>query len=695
MKHFLVTILTYMIAFSPAQALEVNGQLKNALIENSASDPVTNVIESRFYWNTTTKKAKVYNGIAWSNLGSGAGGSGEKNYISANPSGEVDTSGWNCVGDLDIVRTATAADLPRENTTGTGLKIKADENTQSVADYCYFDFTLDDIDLNRKLNVKWAQKQTGTYVASNLAVVITTQADRTTAIATPVVTNIAAADYDFNGNGFDTASTAALSLVVRATTDMATDAGVTISDVIVGPGTIVSIPPSGPVVFSPIINGLGTTTNIKWDAVRTPTGELNVIGFFRAGTVAASAASFTLPAGLTLDSNRLTSISNGQVLGTYSKTFSGSATDIFGSAPQAGVLFFNGSGLSTIFFAKQTGSNVISSINGTDVAATNDYINVRFSIPIAEWAGAPNYAGSNDVQYAFNSSLTTATDTTSFGYGPQGVAFQSFAPSGTTEVTKRVRFPYPVQVGETPELIVVENSKWISAAERGLGFGQNDAGTTRYGYQVVPVSGSTTDFDVNFFSQAFVGAAWSSFTGLNWFLKVGKAGAAVGFGAATTTASGLVSTGTQSFAGDKSFTGATNLGPSGVQIHSSKDLSVGHARRIVSSSGNSSATIDITGAELFGANGSSGTTTFGDVNGSYEIRGQCTSTGGTNTLHYVINAYIRRDVSNNIVQALQLGQQAAHPTGSGLTVAISAVSNNLRITCSGSTIIQNNVYIIQ
>lgn len=174
-------------------------------------------------------------------VGSGTG-QGELNYVT-NPSGSDNVAaavptGWANVGDLDIVVTKTSGELPRENLTVSGLKITADANTQSAADYVYFDFTLDDVDLNRILKIQWDQKVLATYTAGQLEVVITTQADRTTAIATPSVSAIPAQDGTFAAT-FLSGSTATLSLVIRATADMTTGDGICISNVIVGPGTLV------------------------------------------------------------------------------------------------------------------------------------------------------------------------------------------------------------------------------------------------------------------------------------------------------------------------------------------------------------------------------------------------------------------------------------------------------------------------
>jgi len=86
-----------------------------------------------------------------------------------------------------------------------------------------------------------------------------------------------------------------------------------------------------------------------------------------------------------------------------------------------------------------------------------------------------------------------------------------------------------------------------------------------YGVTIGAVN--ATDFTVsfgnggNFPSGAYgnAGAPWSSIGSWRWRVTKVSGGAAVGFGAATTTQSGLVTTGVQSFAGVKTFEGGANL----------------------------------------------------------------------------------------------------------------------------------------
>jgi hypothetical protein len=86
--------------------------------------------------------------------------------------------------------------------------------------------------------------------------------------------------------------------------------------------------------------------------------------------------------------------------------------------------------------------DVATNVGGADAC----YVMVDFTIPIAEWAGSGTVnLAQNDVEYAYNNSTSTTSDTTSFAYGPAGSQFYAFAPSGTDIITKRVKFQTPIQ----------------------------------------------------------------------------------------------------------------------------------------------------------------------------------------------------------------------------------------------------------
>jgi hypothetical protein len=514
---------------------------------------------------------KDFNGVE-NEVGSGSGGSGEKNYVT-NPSADSAITGWvSSAAGLTVTRTATASELPREYTTGTGIKIVAPVG-DPINVYVYYDFTLDDIDLNKKLKIQWSQKQFGTYVASDFEVYIADQSAPGTILHTPDVTLVPAYDGVFTAS-FDTTSTATLSLVIRARVDMATDAGLVISDVIVGPGSIQAVPAIGPWVDAGavdvwnddafaggenIILSKGSTAYDKlvWRRVGSSMEIRYNLRMTGSGDFGDGRNYIKIPEGLTAD---LTKLNTSSIFTTSSSAVIGKATIKYSGGFFQGHTYIHSEGSGTrIGAALAHSASTTNSYNdwGGSLATFDaaQEVSLLATIPIAEWAGAPNYAGRNEVEYAYNTSGTTAaggSDTTAFGYGPVGAVIGAIASATTTAsfTTMRVRFQTPIQ---DSDMIFIEfkdtDGMWTEASA--LGYQYSLANTARYGVILDKVSGNTTDVDVLFgnagartagATYGVAGQTWTSAAGAqSWRVVKAKSGQAVGFGAATSTASGLAS----------------------------------------------------------------------------------------------------------------------------------------------------------
>jgi len=504
---------------------------------------------------------KDSNGVE-NEVGSGSGGSGEKNYVT-NPSADSAITGWvSSAGGLTVTRTTTASELPREYTTGTGIKIVAPVGDPTNV-YVYYDFTLDDIDLNKKLKIQWSQKQFGTYAASDFEVYIAAQSARGTILHTPDVTLVPAYDGVFTAS-FDTASTATLSLVIRARVNMATDAGLVISDVIVGPGTITAAAPIGtPTSYTP--TGLWTTNT-------TYTGSYTRVGSWMklSGTVSLAGApnatvlTVNLPSGFTIDTSvpgfgadstapigfaKVRDVAPGNTI-TVTPYINNTTSITFGNQDDTG-----------------SGGGVLISAQVQETIpitwASGDYLRFEVELPIAEWAGAPNYAGSNDVEYASNDSTTDADNTTTFVYGPVGSLIPTIASTVTgTARLKRVRFQTPIQVTDDIqiELQLGGIGNWIPIQTQRIYATNLQQSGTRYGIGWTNVSGSSTDIDVAFqrgganasnATYAGAGTSMPDTAGDRYRIKKARAGAAVGFGiAGDDTRNGLTT---------KNITGTTQV----------------------------------------------------------------------------------------------------------------------------------------
>lgn len=508
------------------------------LLLNEESAPSAPAAGKVAVYAKTDKKIYLKNSDGTeSEVGSGSG-SGEKNYIT-NPSAKSAITGWTASGsEIAVARTTTAGDLPREYTTGAGIKITAPAGDPTNA-YVYYDFTLDDVDLSKKLKIQWAQKTTGTYAAGDLEVVITTQADRTTALHTPITTAIPSADGIFT-TSFDASTTATLSLVIRATTDMATSGGIVISDVVVGPGVGVQ---------GAVVEGWQsytvTHTNLTASSVTNKyrrvgsSGEFSIA--FTASGEMGGTVTFKLPTtpSLTIDTSALPSTDTTSVV-------VGSATMYDSSTGN----FYPG----TVIYSSTTGVTVQVDTAPTNqlwkdgvpvVWAAGDKGSITFTVPIAEWAGSGTVnLGQNDVEYASNSkSDNTATDTSSLAYGPAG----SLIPNGAVGTTyaRDVQF---TNIQATDQFIfeVLESTAyaWLPIETRiGPFIVQN---TESYG---VSLSMKSATVVTVYFQPGGArpgatygasGTPWSDCASYRWRVRKVSGGQAVGFGNATATSLGLV-----------------------------------------------------------------------------------------------------------------------------------------------------------
>jgi hypothetical protein len=150
--------------------------------------------------------------------------------------------------------------------------------------------------------------------------------------------------------------------------------------------------------------------------------------------------------------------------------------------------------------------------------AANDTVTFQFSVPISQWTSNVNLA-SDFTEFLYNSSATTADDTTSFGVGQEGVVFQSFAPSGTAFITKRVRSSRPLQPTDSYDFEFYENGVWISWLLR-YGAIQADSIATPTLYAGIRLSVvNATDIDVRFYNKANPLSGWSAFPSSKWRVR--------------------------------------------------------------------------------------------------------------------------------------------------------------------------------
>lgn len=512
----------------------------------------------------------INNGSTWSRV---AQGTGAVNYIYT---GTSTTQGWTASGSgVTMANTFTAAELPRESTAKSGIKITPVSGTTDSVYYC---FTIDAADNNKLLQLQFAARPVSGYASGDLNVNVysyTSASCGGSETRLNLSTDVSSVSSLPNATGVYTTTFSTTSLAyygVRFKRAAGTTAYV-VSDVYLGP----SITPQASYVgtwttYTPTVSNLGagsTTTNTGvWRRVGDSM-EIRV-AFKKDATPGSGASSvnWSLPTGYTINQSylpnpsALNSVYN--VIG-YAGPLGFSPLTSTQSDRLLPVIPFT----TTSFVIEKPLTNG-GEITGADIPAST-YVSATVLVPISEFAGSGTMnLSSNTCEYVYNSSTSTTSDTTSFAYGPDGAFIQSYAPTGLNTVEKRVRFQTPIQPTDSLSLEVNNTINWAPMVDQLGPYVTNDAATTAYGQLIRPVSGTATDVSVLFASQTGGKSAWSGLSGTwKWRAKKCSGGQPVGFSTADTTSSGLMSTTTQTLAGAKTWndnqtfkinSGATTVG---------------------------------------------------------------------------------------------------------------------------------------
>jgi hypothetical protein len=499
--------------------------------------------EGTIAYDTDLDKVVVDNGSAFSAL-SGGTGAGELNAV-LNASASDALTGWTDGTSHTTTRVTSGSPLDPVITTALSTSASTTASESSTSGVKYSISTMPSSLTNKKLKVEFY---------------FTTEASQTWAVSVYASTTRLALSSDSSGTTllpagttgkfvayFDTTSATAYSVNLTRTAGSGT-AVLKFTNVIVGPG----IQPQGAVVgepinYTPVYQGFGaaSTDGISYQRIGS---MMKVFGRISVGTATAVEARLGIVSPFTIGAQP--SGGTNQVCGKWWRN------EPSGAARKTGTIIAQ-SGLTYVTFGSDdyTSANVpATSLNGSSFVS-DQILYVEFYLPIAEWAGSGTVnLAQNDVEYAWNSNTTTSlgnggSDTSSFGYGPEGIAIASFTTSGiNSPCVRRVRFATPIQATDILNLELKVNNSWINWTDKYVTLTLNDAGTTRYGVDMQPVSGSTTEVDVRFYGggpQTTADTQWADAVsaGYKWRVKKSAAGVPVGFGLATSSQSGLYKAG--------------------------------------------------------------------------------------------------------------------------------------------------------
>lgn len=185
------------------------------------------------------------------------------------------------------------------------------------------------------------------------------------------------------------------------------------------------------------------------------------------------------------------------------------------------------------YFFTLPGASALWNGNTPALWASTSWLEVNFTVPISQWAGSGTVGlVQNYEEYAYNTSTTATSDSTSFGHGPEGVLVQAFSPTGFASIIKQVKFINPVQPGDKVclELIgpwVSSQGCWMDASIGASRLADSVTNPTVFvGASISP--GSETDkslYNVMFFSKASPDTTWAVAVSQGWKWRARKTSA--------------------------------------------------------------------------------------------------------------------------------------------------------------------------
>ncbi len=476
----------------------------------------------------------------------GAGGSGEINMCET---GTQDATGWTAESNMAVATTTTAAQCPLSPIVDTAIRVTRSSGTNSV----YRDFDVPAALMDRKHKIEFHGLPDSGYASGDLKLVLKSFTDqaRTTSSQTYVLsTDVSSVTAIPNFTGkFTTTFDADTRVYYRLyITGVAGTTPYNLTNLVVGPG----IQPQGAVLgvwesvpTTGIINGSTTdptlSTGSVWTKREGDSMRVRIDATWTNGNKGSGTYFIQTPSGLTLDTSKL---------GSFALLGYGAVYDTSGTEEHPALAHYNNSRIEIIY---GTGTNFSNFTDGAPSGASSRSLYLDLLLPVAEWSGNGTVnLSQNNVEYAFNTSVSDADDTTSFGYGSGGTILPGSAL--TSRRDKTVRFSTPIQSGDTVELEIQTNSggAWSPVSAALVSQINVSPYTVQNGvhYGLGIKAGSTsTDVIVSFGQYSYpsgatygaAGNAWSSTTDNGkWRLKKVSGGTAVGFGLATSDSAGLV-----------------------------------------------------------------------------------------------------------------------------------------------------------
>jgi len=308
-----------------------------------------------------------------------------------------------------------------------------------------------------------------------------------------------------------------------------------LDNLIVGPNSVMTgTAITDWISYTPTVTGQGTIT-LTYAQYRRVGSNLEVRAKWTAGTVDATSLTVSLPTGLNVSTSA-------DALGT------GGMVTSYAGAVQGGIFpLLSSSSTAAVYWTHNNSRSGLTALAGNGITQNSSVVTCTFEAPISTYSSNVTMADRAVEEYAWSTNPTTTAGNTQtadglYSNGPSGTRFYSFASTtANSRTTKYVRFQTAIQATDlvTFEFSEDAGKSWYSASNGFISV--SFAGTSIYGVNLVPVSGTTTDYYVQFGNKGYLqsnatyagdGSAWSVIAGnANYLWRVRKVsgGAAVGF----------------------------------------------------------------------------------------------------------------------------------------------------------------------
>jgi len=344
-------------------------------------------------FNTTTNKINAYNGVAWAEVGSGSG-QGGINYISKNNGNsdfEVNAAGWSAYADAagsspvdgtggspTVTITRTTSSPLRDTGSGLITKDAADRQGEGVS----YDFTIDSADQAKPLVVSFDYEPSSDFAAgdsSDLRIyILDVTNSRLIQPAPYTLQGGSGSKHRFQGIFQTSADSTSYRLIFHVATTNANAWTFKFDNVSVGPESVAYGPP---VTDWADFNATGTwTTNTTYLGKFRRVGDTIELWYqvTLSGAPDATDLAVNLPAGLSIDTTKLTSIADNRELDGFAIIMDGGG---HGEASTHKIIYITASQVKPL---TEAGGNLTDTVPIT--FASGDRIFIRVNLPILGWS---------------------------------------------------------------------------------------------------------------------------------------------------------------------------------------------------------------------------------------------------------------------------------------------------------------------